>query len=65
LGVPVASIYAGKWAAIDERLAGEGRLQKLAALKDVESLMVQKKPGRELRPNLQTRSEVIELILES
>ena len=65
LGVPAASIYAGKWAAIDEQLAAEGRLQKLATLEDVESLIVQKKSGRELRANQKTRTEVIELILES
>src|SRR5262245_44196652 len=65
LGVPVASIYAGKWAAIDEKLAREGRLRKLAELNDVESLIVQKKSGREPRANQNTRAEVTELILES
>ena len=65
LGVPAASIYAGKWAAIDEQLAREGRLEKLTALRDVESLMVHKKAGREPRANQKTRAEVIDLILES
>jgi predicted glycosyltransferase len=64
LGVPAASIYAGKWAAIDEQLAGEGRLQKLAALKDVESLTVPKKPGRDPRANPHIRAEVAKLILD-
>src|SRR5437879_4263334 len=31
LGVPAASIYAGKWAAIDEQLVAEGRLQRIAS----------------------------------
>ena len=65
LGVPAASIYAGKWAAIDEQLASEGRLQKLTSSTNLESLPLRKKSGRELRANLQTRAEVIELILES
>ena len=64
LGVPAASIYAGKWAAIDEQLAGEGRLQKLAALKDVESLTVPKKRGRDPRANPHIRAEVAKLILD-
>ncbi|HEV8141102.1 MAG TPA: DUF354 domain-containing protein [Pyrinomonadaceae bacterium] len=64
LGVPAASIYAGKWAAIDEQLAGEGRLQKLTSPTDFESLPLQKKSGREKRTNLQTCAEVAKLILD-
>ena len=63
LGVPAASIYAGKWAAIDEQLAHEGRLQRLASAADFESLPLQKKPDREPHVNLQTRTEVANLIL--
>ena len=29
LGVPAASIYAGKWAAVDEELVNEGRLRRI------------------------------------
>src|SRR6266550_1768672 len=43
LGVPAASVYAGKWAAIDEELVREGRLQRLAAREDIESLTIAKK----------------------
>ena len=64
LGVPAASIYAGKWAAIDEGLAGEGRLQKLTSASDFESLPLQKKSGRVPRANSQTRAEVANLILD-
>jgi predicted glycosyltransferase len=64
LGVPAASIYAGKWAAIDERLSREGRLQKLTAASDIQSLAVQKKTGREPRANPHVRSEVAILILD-
>ena len=31
LGVPAASIYAGKWAAVDEGLVNEGRLRRIAS----------------------------------
>jgi predicted glycosyltransferase len=64
LGVPAASIYAGKWAAIDEQLAQDGRLQKLKSPADFQSLPLQKKSGREPRANLQTRAEVAKLILD-
>jgi hypothetical protein len=64
LGVPAASVYAGKWAAIDEQLAREGRLQKLTSPTDFESLPLQKKSGREPRANLQIRAEVAKLILD-
>ena len=64
LGVPAASIYAGKWAAIDEQLAGEGRLRKLTSSGDFQSLPLQKKSGRELRANPHTRAEVAKLIFD-
>ena len=64
LGVPAASIYAGKWAAIDEQLAREGRLQKLASAADFESLPLQKKAGRNPRANLNIRAEVTNLIFD-
>lgn len=64
LGVPAASVYAGKWAAIDEQLAREGRLQKLTSPNDFQSLALIKKSGTEPRANLQTRAEVAKLILD-
>ena len=64
LGVPAASIYAGKWAAIDEQLAREGRLQKLTSSSDVQSLTAQKKTDRKPRAQQNTRAEVAQLILD-
>src|SRR6267378_3677239 len=49
LGVPAVSIYAGKWAAIDEELVREGRLRRISSREEVESLTVQKKQGLNLR----------------
>lgn len=64
LGVPAASVYAGKWAAIDEGLVAEGRLQKIASRQDLAALSVQKKDKREPRVHLATRAEVVKLILD-
>src|SRR6185436_6647336 len=44
LGVPAASIYAGKWAAVDEGLLNEGRLMRISTNTDLSKLVVQKKP---------------------
>lgn len=64
LGVPAASIYAGKWAAIDEQLVDENRLRRIASSEDIRSLAVKKKAGRQPRANNETRAEVVKLILE-
>ncbi|HEX5705490.1 MAG TPA: DUF354 domain-containing protein [Pyrinomonadaceae bacterium] len=64
LGVPAASIYAGKWAAIDEQLVAEGRLNKIASREDIDSLVVQKKTSTAPRANKTTRAEVAKLILD-
>ena len=64
LGVPAASVYAGKWAAIDEQLVSEGRLQRIASSEDIKSLAIEKKAGRQPRANNQTRTEVVKLILD-
>jgi len=64
LGVPVYSIYAGKWAAIDEQLITEGRLKKIGSPADINSLAVQKKTSREPRVKQGTRTEVVKLILD-
>lgn len=64
LGIPAASIYAGKWAAIDEQLVAEGRLKKIASRDDIGSLVVEKKGATEPRLNTGTRAEVVELILD-
>ncbi|HEY3028295.1 MAG TPA: DUF354 domain-containing protein [Pyrinomonadaceae bacterium] len=64
LGVPAASIYAGKWAAIDEELVTEGRLRRISSREAIESLTVQKKQGINPRKASGVRAEVIKLILE-
>jgi predicted glycosyltransferase len=64
LGVPAASIYAGKWAAIDEQLVAEGRLKKIASREDFDSLAVQKKTSTPPRAKRSTRAEVAKLILD-
>ena len=64
LGVPAISVYAGKWAAIDEELVGEGRLQRIATQEDIEKLSATKKSGLHNRGALSVRDEVVGLILE-
>jgi predicted glycosyltransferase len=65
LGVPVASIYLGEWAAIDSQLLKEGRLQKLGTIEDVDKLRLEKKRANRAQRNLSVRSEVARLILDS
>jgi predicted glycosyltransferase len=64
LGVPAVSIYAGKWAAIDQELINEGRLQRIESRKEVESLVVRKKPRAKPRDARAVRAQVVKLILE-
>ncbi len=64
LGVPVASIYAGKWAAIDEELVREGRLQRIASSRDVQQLQIAEKSDGKQRRESSVKSEVVNLILE-
>jgi uncharacterized protein len=64
LGVPAVSIYAGKWAAIDQELMNEGRLQRIKSPEEVESLVVRKKPTASPRDARAVRGEVVNLILE-
>lgn len=63
LGVPVATIYAGRWAAIDEELVREGRLRRIASIEDLESLPLEKKGSTDARRALHVRAEVADLIL--
>jgi predicted glycosyltransferase len=64
LGVPAASVYAGKWAAIDEELVKEERLGRIKSHEDIETLAVQKKSGMKLREMTRVRKEIADLILE-
>jgi predicted glycosyltransferase len=64
LGVPVASIYAGKWAAVDEALVNEGRLQRIASSEDLRRLPVQKKEPSKPRRASNVIDQVVGLILD-
>lgn len=64
LGVPAASIYAGKWAAVDEGLVNEGRLQRLASVEDLKGLVIEKKRAMRPRRSREVIDEVVRLIFE-
>src|SRR6266436_9751336 len=59
LGVPAVSVYAGKWAAIDEMLVTEGRLQRISSSDQIRSLKIEKKSGLNLRRAGNVRSEIV------
>ncbi len=63
LGVPAATIYAGRWAAIDEELVRENRLTRISTRADLDALPLEKKRGTNARHALHVRDEVTELIL--
>lgn len=64
LGIPAASIYAGKWAAVDEGLVNEGRLRRIKSVEDLSSLVVEKKRTASPRRSREVIDEVVRLILE-
>ena len=64
LGVPAASVYAGRWAAVDEYLMREGRLRRVRTVEDVRGLRAEKKPPAALRLAAGVREEVTDLILK-
>jgi len=64
LGVPAASIYAGRWAAVDEELVREGRLQRIADVADLQSLSITKKQAANPRRSVEVINEVVGLIFE-
>ena len=63
LGVPAASIYAGEWAAVDEQLVREGRLQRISSNTDLQELPIEKKEFAIPRHSTAVIDEVVELIL--
>jgi predicted glycosyltransferase len=63
LGIPAVSIYQGQWAAIDQTLLTEGRLQRISTLDDVRDLPLRKKGTVRARRAVQVASEVASLIL--
>jgi predicted glycosyltransferase len=64
LGVPVATIFVGKPAAIDEMLIREGRMLKIESHADLEKIKLTKKSVVNARKFLQTKSLVADLILD-
>ena len=64
LGVPAASIYAGRWAAVDEELMKEGRLRRIASVEDLRNLSVEKKRTAKPRRSVEVIHEVVRHILE-
>jgi predicted glycosyltransferase len=65
LGVPVASIYAGQWAAVDEELVNEGRLSRISTAADLRKLVVEKKQSFRPRRASAVIDEIVNLIFES
>jgi len=63
LGVPAATIYAGQWAAIDEKFVREGKLMRIRTREDLDALPIQKKNNIQVNRATQVRREVAELIL--
>lgn len=64
LGVPVASVYVGKWAAVDEELVKEGRLKRITNDRDFRALEIRKKPNAEPRRSVAVIDEVVRMIFE-
>ena len=64
LGIPVATIYAGKWAAVDEALYRSGRMRRIRSTRDLEELALRKKEMPRPRKAMQVQGEVADLILE-
>ena len=64
LGVPAASIYAGKWAAVDEELVKEGRLRRIVSAADLDRLVIEKKCEAVPRRSSEVIDEVVRLIFE-
>jgi len=64
LGVPAASIYAGRWAAVDEELVKEGRLQRIENSSDLRNLAIRKKALATPRRSVEVIDEVVRLIFE-
>ncbi|HYE65608.1 MAG TPA: DUF354 domain-containing protein [Pyrinomonadaceae bacterium] len=63
LGVPAATVYAGKWAALDEALVSEGSLRRINTREDIAALPLRKKESANARRALHVRAEVANLIL--
>jgi predicted glycosyltransferase len=63
LGVPAISMYAGKWAAVDEELVKEGRLRRISKATELRDLPIEKKQTSNPRRSVEVIEEVVRLIL--
>jgi predicted glycosyltransferase len=63
LGVPAATIYAGRWAAVDEELVRAGRLLRISTREELQNLRIEKKGATHARRARGVRAEVADLIL--
>jgi predicted glycosyltransferase len=63
LGTPAATIYAGRWAALDEELVHEGRLQRIRVSADLDTLGFVKKRVPVIHRADLVLGEVADLIL--
>jgi predicted glycosyltransferase len=59
LGVPVASIYTGQWAAVDEQLVKEGRLRRIRTADDLKGLSLRKKGALSLRKSVEVIDQIM------
>jgi uncharacterized protein len=64
LGVPAASIYAGKWAAVDEQLVSEGRLRRISGTMDLNELPIEKKKSVNPKRSHAVIDEIINFIFD-
>jgi predicted glycosyltransferase len=64
LGVPVASIYAGQWAAVDEELVSDGRMARISTSEDLRKLVIEKKQSFRPRRASGVIDEIVGLIFE-
>ncbi len=64
LGIPAASMYAGKWAAVDEALVREHRLTRIAKADELRELAVRKKDRVKPRRSVEVLDQVVQLIFD-
>ncbi len=64
LGVPVASVYAGQWAGVDESLVREQRLKRIGSSEELKKLVVEKKRDANPRRASAVIDEIVNLIFE-
>jgi predicted glycosyltransferase len=63
LGTPTATIFAGHWAGVDEYLLQKNLLLKIETFEDLAKIKLKKNSRPGLRNNSDTRSKVVDLIL--